>query len=172
MAEGLDRGALAHNHIRFGWLMLAAFATVGIVLEALHAFKAGWYLEEAYATRRLMFTLGHAHGALLSIVNVLFGVVAAAIGGGPTRLVLASRLLSVATILLPAGFFIGGFGIRGGDPGVGVFLVPFGAACAVAAFVTAGLATKPVVAASETAGSAKAAVRRKPRRRGASARRR
>ncbi len=133
---------LSRNHVRFGWLALAGFAIVGITLEAFHGFKTGWYLEEAYETRRLLFTLGHAHGALLSIVNVVFGVATAVTGGEPSRLRWASRLLTIATILLPAGFLIGGFGIHGSDPGVGIYLVPFGAACAVGAFLAAAAASR------------------------------
>ncbi len=131
---------LARNHVRFGWLALAVYATIGIMLEAFHGFKSGWYLEEAYETRRLLFTLGHAHGALLSIVNVLFGLAGLALGGAPARLLPASRLLTVATVLLPCGFLLGGFAIYGSDPGVGIYLVPIGAVAAVAAFLAAGAA--------------------------------
>ena len=41
--------------------------------------------------------------------------------------VLASRALTAASVLLPLGFFLGGFGIAGGDPGVGIAFVPLGA---------------------------------------------
>ncbi|MDE0102349.1 MAG: hypothetical protein OXN89_08210 [Bryobacterales bacterium] len=142
MAMSQAGKTLARNHIRFGWLMLAAFATIGVALEAFHGFKTDWYLEEAYETRRLLFTLGHAHGALLSIVNVLFGVAALATGGKASSLLLASRLLTIATVLLPSGFLIGGFGIRGTDPGIGIYLVPVGAVCAVAAFLALGIGAK------------------------------
>lgn len=129
--------SLARKHVRFGWLMLAAFAIVGITLEAFHGFKTGWYLEDAYETRRLLFTLGHAHGALLALINIVFGVASAALGGRLPRLLQASRLLLMGTVLLPAGFFLGGFGLYGADPGVGVYLVPVGALCVLAAFVIA-----------------------------------
>lgn len=32
-----------------------------------------------------------------------------------------------ASVLLPGGFFLGGIFIHGGDPGLGIFLVPLGA---------------------------------------------
>lgn len=123
--------------MRFGWLMLAAFAIVGITLEGFHGFKTGWYLEDAYETRRLLFTLGHAHGALLALINIVFGVASAVLGGNSRRLLQASRLLLMGTVLLPAGFFLGGFGLYGADPGVGIYLVPVGALCVLAAFVIA-----------------------------------
>lgn len=133
--------SLARRHVRFGWLMLAAFGIIGITLEGFHGFKAGWYLEDAYATRRLLFTLGHAHGALLALINIVFGVASAALGGHLTRLLQVSRLLLVGTVLLPAGFFLGGFWLYGADPGVGVYLVPVGALCVLAAFVTAAFSS-------------------------------
>ncbi|MDE0621213.1 MAG: hypothetical protein OXH83_06040 [Bryobacterales bacterium] len=119
--------------------MLAAFAIVGITLEGFHGFKTGWYLEDAYETRRLLFTLGHAHGALLALINIVFGVAVAALGGNIARLLQASRLLLMGTVLLPAGFFLGGFGLYGSDPGVGVYLVPVGALCVLAAFLIAAV---------------------------------
>lgn len=129
--------SLARKHVRFGWLMLAAFAIVGITLEGFHGFKTGWYLEDAYETRRLLFTLGHAHGALLALINIVFGVASAVLGGSPSRLLQVSRLLLLGTVLLPAGFFLGGFGLYGADPGVGVYLAPIGGLCVLAAFVIA-----------------------------------
>lgn len=172
MARSIHGSALARNHVRFGWLALAAFATVGAALEALHGFKASWYLEEAYGTRRLLFTLGHAHGALLAVVNVVFGLAVAALDGRPGRLALASRLLTVATVLLPAGFLIGGFGIRGTDPGIGIYLVPVGAACAVAAFVAAGTGLGSLGGAARSAPVGKQDPRRATRRKGQGGRRR
>ncbi len=132
---------LARKHVRFGWLMLAVFAIVGITLEGFHSFKTGWYLEDAYETRRLLFTLGHAHGALLALINIVFGVASAVLGGNLPRLRQVSRLLLVGTVLLPAGFFLGGFGLYGADPGIGIYLVPIGALCVLLAFVIAAFSS-------------------------------
>ena len=57
----LDRARL---HLRFGWWSLLVFMTLGLMLEALHAFKMGVYLDVSSETRRLLWTLAHAHGAL------------------------------------------------------------------------------------------------------------
>ena len=133
--------SLARKHVRFGWLMLAVFAIVGITLEGFHGFKTGWYLEDAYETRRLLFTLGHAHGALLALINIVFGVASAVLGGNLPRLRQVSRLLLVGTVLLPAGFFLGGFGLYGADPGIGIYLVPIGALCVLLAFVIAAFSS-------------------------------
>ena len=121
--------AVADHHLCFGWWALLGFLSLGIALETLHGFKVGWYMDVASETRRHLWTLAHAHGTLLSLVNVAFGLTARAQPGwsGTPREV-ASRCLLGATILMPAGFFLGGLFIYGGDPGLGIFLLPFGAA--------------------------------------------
>jgi hypothetical protein len=43
------------------------------------------------------------------------------------RLKLVSFFLIDALVLLPAGFFLGGFGHSEGDPSLGILLVPLGA---------------------------------------------
>jgi hypothetical protein len=112
-----------------GWWMLLGFLTLGIVLEAMHGFKIRWYLDMANSTRRMMWTLAHAHGVLLALVNIAFSVTVAALDGwnGRARRI-ASPCLLGAGIALPGGFFLGGLVIHAGDPGVGICLVPLGAA--------------------------------------------
>ncbi len=131
--------ALCGKHLRIGWWSLLLFLTLGIGLEALHGLKVGLYLDVSNETRRLMWTLAHAHGSLLAVVNVAFGIT--------TRLVpdwqddsrtWASRLHLVALVLLPLGFFAGGIALYGGDPGPGILLVPPGGLALLAAvFLTA-----------------------------------
>lgn len=64
----------ALRHLRFGWWSLFVFITFGLILETLHAFKVRAYLDVSNDTRRLMWTLAHAHGTLLSILHVIFGL--------------------------------------------------------------------------------------------------
>ena len=127
------------RHLRFGWWSLLVFLTLGLVLETLHGFKVGFYLDVDNSTRRLMWTLAHAHGALLGLVHVVFGLsLRLAAESAPARLALVSRALVGATVLLPGGFFLGGVTFYGGDPGVGVALVPVGAVLLLlAVFLTA-----------------------------------
>ncbi len=135
---------VSERHFRIGWWALLAFLTLGIVLESMHGFKVGWYLDVSNDTRRLMWTLAHTHGTLLSILNIVFALSMQKLGSwsGSTR-VLASRCLLGALFLLPAGFFLGGIFIHDGDPGLGVMLVPPGALLMwVAVFCTARAASR------------------------------
>ena len=118
---------LSRLHLRVGWWALLLFLSAGIALEALHGFKAGFYLDVSNETRRLVWTLAHAHGTLLAILNLVFAAALPAMTGwsGPSRMV-ASRCLLGALILLPLGFFLGGVFVHEGDPGLGVLLVPPG----------------------------------------------
>jgi hypothetical protein len=119
----------ARRHFRFGWWSLLAFAAFGFALELLHGFKIRAYLDVSNETRRLMWTLAHAHGSLLGLVHVLFAVSLRTfpeISGRTARTV--SRCLILASVLLPGGFLIGGMIVYAGDPGLGVLLVPLGAA--------------------------------------------
>jgi hypothetical protein len=119
----------ATRHLRVGWWTLLVCATLGLALEALHGFKASAYLDVSNETRRFMWTLAHAHGTLLALVHVLFGLsvkVLPELAVGSRQLV--SMCLVGASILLPGGFFLGGVAFYAGDPGLGVLLVPVGAA--------------------------------------------
>ena len=121
-----DITALEKRHLRFGWGSLAVFLTLGIVLEALHGFKVGWYLDVSNETRRLMWTLAHAHGTLLALIHVAFGLTARVLGAFAGQRAASSCLIG-ASILLPGGFFLGGSVIYEGDPGLGILVVPVGA---------------------------------------------
>lgn len=129
---------LVARHLRFGWSSLALFATLGFVLELLHGFKIGLYLDVANETRRLMWTLAHAHGTLLSMVHLIFAFTVRTADLPHARLGQAPMALMGASVLLPGGFFLGGVQFYAGDPGIGVALVPVGAALVIyAAVVTA-----------------------------------
>lgn len=124
----LGAGNLSGVHLRLGWWALLVFVTLGLVLETLSGFKVGLYLDVESSTRRLMWTLAHAHGTLLSILNLVFALSMRLVPDWKDdSRVLASRCLRGALVLMPLGFFLGGVRIHGGDPGLGVLLVPPGA---------------------------------------------
>ena len=137
---------LAALHLRFGWWSLLAFLTLGLVLEALHGFKVGGYLDVGQDTRRLMWTLAHAHGTLLALIQLAFAAAVdrlEAWAEGPSKL--ASRLLRIAGIAMPVGFFSAGFGAEGGDPGLGIVLVAAGGLCLfLAVLLTARQVSKEI----------------------------
>jgi len=117
------------RHLRFGWYSLLFFVTLGLVLESLHGFKVQAYLNVANQSRRLMWTLAHAHGTLLSLVNVIFALTLRVIPEMRLRTRrVVSHCLILATFLLPGGFLLGGLVVYGGDPGLGIVAVPIGAA--------------------------------------------
>jgi membrane protein DedA with SNARE-associated domain len=72
-----------------------------------------------------VFTLGHAHGTALALINIAAGLTARNKGFDLRPSI--SFALIWATILLPGGFFLGGIVTYDGDPGLGIWLVPVGA---------------------------------------------
>ncbi len=110
-----------------------AFVLLGVALEAMHAFKVGLYLDADQATRRLMWRLAHAHGTLLGVLNLALAMTVARLRMTASARRAASLSLRGATLLMPAGFFLGGIWLHGGDPGLGVLLVPVGGVLLVVA---------------------------------------
>ena len=125
MDEATD--ALVDRHLKSGWWGLLLFLSLGGVLEILHAFKLGFYLDVGNEARRMLLTLAHAHGALLSILQLAFAATLPLSPGwsGPGR-EWASRGLLAALVLVPGGFLLGGLFSHDGDPGLGILLLPAG----------------------------------------------
>jgi hypothetical protein len=133
----------SRRHLAFGWWSLLVFAMLGLTLEALHGFKVRAYLDASSDTRRLMWTLAHAHGIGLALVHIVFGLmmrVAPETSAGNTQTI--STALVAASVLLPGGFFLGGIGFYAGDPGIGIVLVPVGAAALLYAVFSIARGTK------------------------------
>ena len=125
---------IARRHFRFGWWALLVFLSLGAVLEAFHGFKIGYYLDVDNDARRLAFRLAHAHGTLISLLHLAFALTLESRFAPPLASARrASMFFVAATFLLPGGFLLGGLFLHGGDPGVGVFLVPLGALALFAA---------------------------------------
>jgi hypothetical protein len=122
-----DITAVPARNLRFGWWALLIFLAMGILLEALHGLKVGAYLDVGNHTRRAMWTLAHAHGALFSRVNIAFALTLRSLGladAAWTRL--ASITLIAGSVCVPGGFFLGGLFFWRGDPGLGIVLAPIG----------------------------------------------
>ncbi len=102
---------------------------LGVALEFFLAFKSDLYVNADFETRRLMWRLAHAHGTLLSLVDLAMVLVLQKLDDRcfPQPAGLISGCLTGAFLLIPGGFFLGGFGAEGGDPGAAIALVPAGA---------------------------------------------
>ena len=123
-----DLERTAARHLAFGWWLVVASIGLGTLLEGLHALKLGLYLDVSNETRRLLWTLAHAHGALLGLVNVAFATSLPSLGRlSAAARTLASRALVAGGLLLPAGFFLGGVFVYDGDPGLAILIAPIGA---------------------------------------------
>ena len=114
------------RNLRFGWWSLLVFLSLGGVLETLHGVKVGWYVDVGNEMRRLMFTLAHAHGTALALVNIVAALTARNVENFELRASVSTCLIW-SGILFPLGFFLGGIVTYGGDPGLGVWLVPVAA---------------------------------------------
>lgn len=122
------RSRIAHRHVRFGWIGLLVFLSMGAILEGLHGFKAGFYLDPHAKLRRELWTLSHAHGTLIALIQLVFAACLMHFGKWRSdRLKIASFFLLDAALLIPLGFFLGGLHPTESDPWVGVYLVPIGA---------------------------------------------
>lgn len=137
----------AARHLRRGWLCLLVFLAAGLALESLHGLKVAAYLDLDQSVRRHMWTLAHAHGALLGLLHL---GLAATVRAHPhlatcSKGHITSFCLDLASLLLPLGFFLGGLWHYAGDPGLGVLLVPVGGALLVVAalLVLLGLRAPP-----------------------------
>ena len=152
------RGAIVTRHLVIGWGSLLIFVALGLVLESMHGFKVAWYVNSGEPeTTRLMMRLAHAHGTFLSLVHLAFAwTVSQATGFQGRSRSVASRSIQAAGILVPAGFLLAGLpgfvktgglrlGVLGGDPGLGIVLVPIGALLLILALylVARGASTTP-----------------------------
>ena len=117
---------LTRLHLKLGWVWISIFCALGLLLEALHGFKASFYLDVGMEARRLMWTLAHTHGTLLGLLNIAFALTLPQLKPELGAMVTASKTIVVASVLLPIGFFLGGLFIHGGDPGIAVVLAPIG----------------------------------------------
>lgn len=128
-ARGIDGGSgRVQLHLRIGWCLLSVFIVLGMLLEGMHAFKLGWFLDLANETRRLLLRLAHAHGVLLGLVNIGFALSLPHRAPHSERVeVWISRCVLLGSVLLPAGFLLGGLVVLEGDPNPAVLLAPVGA---------------------------------------------
>jgi hypothetical protein len=137
------RASCIRLHLTIGWWSLLVYLTLGFALEMLHGFKAGLYLDVSNSTRRLMWTLAHAHGTLLSLVHLVLASAVNLLPRWDARArSIASYCRSGASLMIPLGFFVGGVFLYAGDPGLGIVLIPPGAVLLFVAVLLTARAVK------------------------------
>ncbi|RMH15045.1 MAG: hypothetical protein D6696_21710 [Acidobacteria bacterium] len=120
--------------LRWGWTAVACFLLLGLGLELLHLIKAPFYLE--VHLRRELWTLAHAHGTLLGLVTVAYGLSARRLVASAAGRRRGAWLMRAGLVLVPGGFLLGGVGNAEGDPSLAIVLVPVGALLALSATAT------------------------------------
>ncbi len=121
------------RHIRAAIAMIAIFLASGIWLEAMYGLRADGWLDDPL--RREFMRLGHAHGSLLAMLNVVMAVALERLRT-PERWAAKIRVAGVlGASLVGIGFFGGGLWHGPTDPGPMVLLVPAGAFMLVTSLV-------------------------------------
>lgn len=127
----------ADRHLRLSIALVAIFLAMGLWLEAMYGLRAEGWVDDPL--RREFLRLGHAHGALLGLVNV-------ALGWGCERLetpaAWAMKIRMAAWIgasLVGVGFVAGGLLHGPTDPGLPILAVPAGALMVLTSSVAVAL---------------------------------
>lgn len=127
----------ADRHLRLSIALVAIFLAMGLWLEAMYGLRAEGWVDDPL--RREFLRLGHAHGALLGLVNV-------ALGWGCERLATPAawatkiRLAAwVGACLVGVGFVAGGLLHGPTDPGLPILAVPAGALMVLTSSVAVAL---------------------------------
>ena len=106
-----------------GWVSVALWMTLGLLLEGLLGYKIPAYLSDPQ--RRELFRLAHAHGTLLGIVLIVAALCAI---NFKIALSPAPRLaLRIGALLMPGGFLLAGIWHTESDPGLAIWIVPLAA---------------------------------------------
>lgn len=125
------------RHLRAAVGLLAVFLASGIWLEAMIGLRAAGWVDDLL--RREMLRLGHAHGAILSVVNLALSW---AMHRLETPQPWAGRIRLAALVgagSVGVGFFGGGLWHGAADPGPLVLIVPAGAMMLLASCIAVAL---------------------------------
>jgi hypothetical protein len=125
-ARASETSPVERAHLRLGWLLLLAGVMGGVVAEGLLGFKWAGLMSDPL--RRELLRLAHFHAGLLGLVNLVYARFAEGPGLSERTRRTASQALWWGSVCLPSGFLLGGLWHPEGDPGLGIVLVPIGAA--------------------------------------------
>lgn len=123
--------------LRQGWISVAVWMAVGLLLEGLLGYKAPSYLNDQQ--RRELFRLAHTHGTLLGVVLIIAALTAQRFALPPQPAQLALR---IGAVMMPFGFLLAGVWHPEGDPGPAIWLVPPGALLVIFGVVAISLSLK------------------------------
>ena len=115
----------AHGHLRAALGLAAAFLAMGLWLEAMIGLRAAGWVDDPL--RREFLRLGHAHGGVLSLLNVAlaWAMVRLRTPDAWARRIRPAALVGAALVGL--GFVGGALWHGPTDPGPLVLVVPAGA---------------------------------------------
>jgi hypothetical protein len=119
-----------------GWVSVAAWMAVGLLLEGLLGYKIPAYLDDPQ--RRELFRLAHTHGTFLGLVVIVYALSAGRLGTKVPPS--ARRALRLGAVAMPLGFFFAGVWHPEGDPGPAIWLVPPAALLLLYGVISAALA--------------------------------
>jgi hypothetical protein len=129
-----SRGGVAFQ----GWISLAVWMAVGLLLESLLAYKSPAYMTDPQ--RRELFRLAHAHGALLGLLLVVIALWLKASLAAVSRVAMIA--LRSGAAVMPLGFFVAGIWHPEGDPGFAIWLVPVAALALIFGLISIALASR------------------------------
>lgn len=138
-SDSVGVAAKRYGQVAFqGWLSLALWMSVGLLLESLMAYKSPAYLDDPL--RRELFRLAHAHGSLLGVVLVIAAMWARGAGSRLSRL--AGFALRFGAAVMPLGFLAAGLRHPESDPGLAIWLVPAGALPLIFGLISIALSSR------------------------------
>jgi len=121
------------RHLRWSLASVAVFLAAGLWLEAMIGLRAAGWVDDPL--RREMLRLGHAHGAILGVLNLAIGWVIVRLQT-PDPWARRIRLAAwMGALGVGVGFFGGGLWHGLSDPGPLVLIVPAGALMLLASCV-------------------------------------
>lgn len=127
---------LIANLIFQAWLGVAIWMSFGLLMEGFIGYRIPSYFADA--TRRELFRLAHAHGALLSILLFAAAFCADKFPNTPNFAIWSLR---AGVVLMPFGFLLAGVWHFPDEPGIAIWLVPISALLIIFAAITMALAS-------------------------------
>jgi len=115
----------AERHLRLSLTVTAVFLAMGLWLEAMLGLRAEGWVDDAL--RREFLRLGHAHGALLGMLNLGLGYALERLRTPPAWATRIRPAALAGAVAVGLGFVGGGLWHGPTDPGPLVLAVPAGA---------------------------------------------